>query len=408
MLICCAGFLTKRGLYSANTPNFIEMKLIHVFSIFDTVESFFDGQFKYLTEQGYEIVVVSSDSPKADAFCLRNGVRFVPVNIPRSVSPMAIAKAVKSLRTLIRRENADAVFGHTPVGALCAMMAARMCGVKNRVYYRHGVIYTTMHGIRRRIFRAEECFVSSLATSIINVSHSLSGLALTDKLNKAWKQHVIGHGTCGGIDAGKLFNPALIDREKLAAMKGKYGLAGADIVFGFCGRICNDKGVPELVDAFELFCGKHTELKAKLLIIGSFDTRDDISEEKRQRIKDSNDIVVTGYIDKVEIPYYYSMLDLFVFPSHREGFGMCVIEASAMEKPILDSRAHGCVDAIVEHETGEYIDSSAESICKGMEMMLDANLRNRLGMNGRKRVLRWYDFSVMWPLVGELYKKILR
>ena len=64
------------------------MKLIHVFSIFGTAESFFDGQFKYLTDQGYEIVVVSSDAPNTDAFCKRNGVRFVPLNIPRSVSPM--------------------------------------------------------------------------------------------------------------------------------------------------------------------------------------------------------------------------------------------------------------------------------------------------------------------------------
>ena len=101
------------------------MKLIHVFSIFATVESFFDGQFKYLTDQGYEVVVVSSYAQNAEAVCKRNGVRFVPVNIPRSVSPMAIVKAVRKLCLLIREEKVDAVFGHTPVGALCAMIAAR-------------------------------------------------------------------------------------------------------------------------------------------------------------------------------------------------------------------------------------------------------------------------------------------
>lgn len=118
--------------------------------------------------------------------------------------------------------------------------------------------------------------------------------------------------------------------------------------------------------------------------------------------------MISGYIDKSDIPYYYSLLDVFVFPSHREGFGMCVVEASAMEKPILDSRAHGCVDAIVEHETGEYINLSADGICKGMEQMLDEELRGKLGKSGRKRVLEWYDFQVMWPLVSDLYKKTLR
>lgn len=384
------------------------MKLIHVFSIFGTAESFFDGQFKYLTDQGYEIVVVSSDAPNTDAFCKRNGVRFVPLNIPRSVSPMAIVKAVKSICSLIRKEKADAVFGHTPVGALCAMIAARLCGVKNRVYYRHGLIYTTMKGLKHTIFKAEEKFVASLATSVINVSHFLSKLAVADGLNKSEKQYVIGHGTCGGIDAQNIFNPSLVDADKLLILKKKLGLNDADIVFGFCGRICNDKGIPELVDAFELFQKLHSNIKAKLLFIGRFDTRDGISEEKKQQIESNSEIVISGHIDKVEIPYYYSMLDVFVFPSHREGFGMCVVEASAMEKPILDSRAHGCVDAIVEHETGEYIDLSADGICKGMELMLDEELREKLGKSGRKRVLEWYDFQVMWPLVSDLYKKILR
>lgn len=384
------------------------MKLIHVFSIFGTAESFFDGQFKYLTEQGYEIVVVSSDAPNTDAFCRRNGVRFVPLNIPRSVSPMAIAKAVKSLCSLIHKEKADAVFGHTPVGALCAMLAARWCGVKNRVYYRHGLIYTTMQGFKRTIFKTEEKFVALLATSVINVSHSLSKLAVADGLNEAEKQYVIGHGTCGGIDAQNIFNLSLVDVDKLLLIKKKLGLNDADIVFGFCGRICNDKGIPELVDAFELFQKLHSNIKAKLLFIGRFDTRDGISEEKKLQIENNSDIVISGHIDKAEIPYYYSTLDVFVFPSHREGFGMCVVEASAMEKPILDSRAHGCVDAIVEHETGEYIDLSADGICKGMELMLDEELRGKLGKSGRKRVLEWYDFKVMWPLVGDLYKKILR
>ena len=383
------------------------MKLIHVFSLFITAESFFDGQFKYLTDLGYEIIVVSTDSENADAFCKRNGVRFVPVNIPRSVSPIAIAKAVKELCALIRMENADAVLGHTPVGALCAMIAAKTCGVRNRVYYRHGVIYTTMQGVMRTLFKREERFVASLATNVINVSHSLSELAIADRLNSASKQNVIGHGTCGGIDACNIFNPGLIDYEKIAGYRTNLGLDKSDIVFGFCGRICNDKGIPELVDAFKMFQKKHTNLNTKLLLIGVMDERDILPQTTKDAIRNSEDIVVTGWIKRCDIPYYYSLLDVFVFPSHREGFGMCVIEASAMEKPILDSRAHGCVDAIVEHETGEYIELSAEGICKGMELMLDAGLRKQLGKNGRKKVLEWYDFKVMWPLIGDLYKKTL-
>lgn len=384
------------------------MKQIHIFSIFTTAESFFDGQFKYLTEQGYEIIVVSSDSPNAEAFCKRNNVCFVPMNIPRSVSPQAIAKAVSCLCHLIRAEKANAVFGHTPVGALCAMMAAKICNVKNRIYYRHGVIYTTMHGLKRAVFKVEEQFVASLATAVINVSHSLSKLAIADKLNNSSKQYVIGHGTCGGIDAQGIFNPSLINSTQIIQLKTQLEINKADIVFGFCGRICNDKGISELVDAFELFQKRHTDLEAKLLLVGHFDSRDSISKLKKQQIKYNKDILISGHVDKTDIPCYYSLLDVFVFPSHREGFGMCAIEASAMEKPLLVSKVHGCEDTIIEDLTGKYIDLDAESICQGMELMLDAERRHFLGKNGRMKVLELYDFRVMWPLVKELYANILK
>lgn len=384
------------------------MKQIHVFTVFGTPKSFYDGQFRYLVDQGNEIVLVSSDDTGTKEFAERNHIRFIPVEMPRALSPTAILKAIIAICAIIKQENPDAVFGHTPVGALCAMIAARWCGVKNRIYYRHGLIYTTMQGVKYQLFRWEERFVTSLATAVVNVSHSLSRLAIKDRLNSENKQFVIGHGTCGGIDAVNIFNPALLNTEALDATKEQLGLCDADIVYGFCGRICNDKGVPELIDAFDLFREKHKGVKAKLLLIGAMDVRDGVNEHYATKIKEDADIILSGYIGKKDIPYYYAMLDVFVFPSHREGFGMCAIEASAMEKPLLVSKVHGCEDTIVEHLTGEYINLDAESICKGMELMLDADMRRFLGRNGRAKVMEWYDFQVMWPLVDELYKRILK
>lgn len=384
------------------------MKQIHIFTVFTTPETFFEGQFKYLVEQGGEIVLVSSNNECAEAFAKRNGIRFVPVEIPRAMTPKAILKAIKTIIKLIKQEEPDVVFGHTPVGAFCAMIAAKWCGVKNRVYYRHGVIYTTMKGIKCEIFRQEEKFVASLATCVVNVSHSLSRLAIKDRLNADKKQFVIGHGTCGGIDAQNIFNPAIIDKQKKAEKIKELGIDDADIVFGFCGRICVDKGVPEMVESFMKFRDLHPGLKSKLLLIGPMDERDILPQTVKDAIYSCKDIVLTGRVCKTNIPYYYSMLDVFIFPSHREGFGMCAIEASAMEKPLLVSHAHGVEDTIVEGITGEYINQTVESICKGMERMLDKEYRNFLGKNGRKKVLEWYDCRVMWPLVSELYKQILK
>ena len=90
-----------------------------------------------------------------EEFAERNGVKYFPVEIPRSMSPLAIIKSIWVIRKIIKNEKPEAVFGHTPVGALVAMLAAKMGGVKNRIYYRHGIIYSTMTGLMQKVFVAE-------------------------------------------------------------------------------------------------------------------------------------------------------------------------------------------------------------------------------------------------------------
>lgn len=381
------------------------MKILHVFTLATTAESFFDGQFAYLSDAGCNIHLVASTEPSKE-FCQRNHITFHQIPVARRVDITADIKAIKALCKLIKQEKFDAVFGHTPKGALVAMCAARLSGVKIRVYYRHGLIYTTATGAKRLIFKAVERFTATLATKIVNVSPSLSKLAVKDKLNNDRKQCVIGSGTCGGIDAENTFNPDKVDSGMISALRSGQKISKDDYVIGFCGRLCKDKGIRELIEGFRLFRKNNPFQNAKLLLIGSYDGRDILPESIHRTIDTDNDIISTGYILK-NIQNYYVLMDVFVFPSYREGFGMCVIEASAMEVPILVSRSHGCVDSIKENETGQYIEISPEGIASGLSVMLDADLRHRLGKGGRQFVLNNFDHKVMWPLIKNFYDEII-
>ena len=381
------------------------MKILHVFTIISTPVAFFDGQFRYLSDQGYRIDVVS-DSEEDTGFTQRNNIRYRRVGIERRIAPLADLKSISALCNLIRCEKYDVVVGHTPKGAMVAMIAARLAGVKTHVYYRHGLVYTTAHGLKRFILKSVERLTALCATSVVNVSNSLSKLAVKDRLNSDKKQTVIGAGTCGGIDAKNTFNPDLISDDELSTLRLSLGLDSADFVIGFCGRLCKEKGIRELVDGFRLFRQRHPSLHAKLLLIGAYDQRDILPDEYIREIETNPDIIATGRIDKARLPYYYALMDVFVFPSYREGFGMSVLEASAMKVPVLVSRSHGCIDSIVEHVTGEYVDIDAQGISAGLEKMKDADFRNNLGIGGRERVLRHYDYSVMWPLVSDFYSEL--
>lgn len=378
------------------------MKILNIFTLSSTAKAFFDGQFKYLSDAGHEVWLVSS-SEEPVKFVKDNAVIYRQFDIRRCISPLADLKTIAALRAFIKSNNFDAVIGHTPKGAMIAMISAWLAGTKNRIYYRHGLLYTTAKGLKRTIFKTVERITSLCATVIINVSPSLSQLAITDHLNRSDKQHVIGCGTCGGIDTITTFNPKNVSDEDISDARRSLEIPYDSFVVGFCGRLCHDKGIIELVEGFKLFKKKHPNLKSRLLLIGPYDDREKLPQHIKNNIETTPTIIMTGKIDQSKLPIYYSLMDLFVFPSYREGFGMTVIEASAMKLPILVSRSHGCIDSIRENITGRYIEISPDSICQGIEMMLDRELRSRLGNAGRKFVTENFERTRMWTKILEFY-----
>lgn len=380
-------------------------KVLHVFTILSTPKAFFDGQFKYLSDAGQNIWLVSSSEEDIE-FTRANAVTYRKFDIRRRISPFADLKTIAALRSFIRREHFDVVIGHTPKGAMVAMLAAWLAGKPTRIYYRHGLIYTTAMGLKRTIFKAVESMTALCSTAIVNVSPSLSKLAVKDHLNPDSKQHVIGCGTCGGIDTVNVFNPDKVRDADVVEMSRSLGIAPNTFVAGFCGRLCHDKGTVELVEGFKLFRKEHPETDARLLLVGPYDEREILPQQIKDDIRSTPSIITTGRIDQKKLPLYYSLMDVFVFPSYREGFGMTVIEASAMQLPILVSRSHGCVDSIREDVTGRYIDLTPESIASGLSDMLDPQLRQRLGKAGRDFVSNNFERTKMWPRILKLYNEI--
>lgn len=379
------------------------MKVLHVFTLAVTAEAFFDGQFKYLVQNGHQITLVcSGDSNDIKDFAKRNSIEYIPIEIPRTIQPLNDLQALLKIIRLVRKEKFEVVVGHTPKGALLSMLASYFTGSKNRIYLRHGLIFTTSTGLKRKILKLEEKFVSSLATKIINVSPSLSSLAVKEKLNKKNKQLVIGRGTCGGIDTGNIFNPDNLDPGMLRMFRVSQKINKDDYVVGFCGRLCKDKGIIELVEGFKLFKKENPKVKVKLLLVGGYDSRDVLPVQIREQINDDKDIIQVGHINS-NIQYQYALMDVLVFPSHREGFGMCSIEAQAMGVPVLTSRSHGCIDTIIEGITGEYIDLSARGVAEGIQSMLDSQKRKLMGEQGRINVIKHYDHKVLWSKILDFY-----
>ncbi|NLA48872.1 MAG: glycosyltransferase family 4 protein [Bacteroidales bacterium] len=255
----------------------------------------------------------------------------------------------------------------------------------------------------RILLKLAEKVAAYYATHIICVSPSLFELSIRDKLNPVCKQSIIGKGTCGGIDTRNRFNPDLIKEDRLVSLRTKYQISKDDVVIGFCGRLVPDKGIVDLVEALDILRLKHNSKRFVLLLVGIFENRDKLPQNILMKIRRDRDIVLTGYINK-DIQYYYSLMNIYILPSYREGFGMSVIEAGAMKIPVLTTRATGCVDSIIENVTGRYILNTPASIAEGIGFYLNnPETARSYGRYGRDFVKNNFDNLKLWKELEKYY-----
>lgn len=376
-------------------------KILHVVNISFVIPSFFGNQFNYLKSNQLESHIICSPSKDLKSLSEQYNFKFKEVPIRRSFSFRDDIFAIKEIYKYIKENQVDIVVGHTPKGALLSMVAATMANVKKRLFFRHGLAYETTKGIKRFVLKNIERLTSVLSTQIICVSPYLIDKSIKDKLSYKNKMHLLHKGSCAGINADTLFNPELIQKEKQDILKQKYNIPDNSFVLGFSGRISKDKGVEELLDAFILLQKKFDNIK--LLVIGPLDERVGISPKYTDIIKSNKDIISTGLISN-NIQYYYSLMNLFILPTHREGFGNVIIEASSMKIPILTTSHSGSKDAMIDGETGFYIDLNPLDIeNKACRYIENNELRIRHGENGRKFVLSNFSDKIIWEELKKIY-----
>lgn len=377
------------------------MNILHVVNISFVIPYFLGRQLNYFVNKGNKEFVMCSPSDELDTFGKDYSFDYKAVDVLRSISINKDIKAVCHAVKYIREKRIDIVVGHTPKGALIAMLASYLCKVPKRIYLRHGLVYETSKGFKRKLLIAIDRLAAKLATKIVCVSDSVAKRSVGDGLNSASKQVVLSKGTCNGIDTER-FNYMNLDDKRIMSKKNELKLKYSDFVIGFTGRMVKDKGIIELIKAFDILRKKYENIK--LLLVGMLETRDALPADVVELIKNNPNVVTTGYVQNSIIEYYYSLMDVFVLPSYREGFPTSVLEASSMNLPIVTTRVTGCIDSIIENETGIFVEHTPESLAQAIEKLyLSFDLRKKMGENGRKFVVDYYRQEIIWNEIEKLY-----
>jgi glycosyltransferase involved in cell wall biosynthesis len=171
-------------------------------------------------------------------------------------------------------------------------------------------------------------------------------------------------------------------------------------VIGFAGELREKKGLRSLLDAYAQV---NKENPATLLIVG--DVRAGADGQKLEEFKLSHPkarIIVTGFVSSSDLPSYYSLMDVFVHPSLRDGLPNALLEAMACGKPVIGTAVGGIKDAVIDCENGRLVSTNdphklADTI---HELLTNEEVRIKLGGAARQTIID--KFTLRAELDGNL------
>ncbi len=363
------------------------------------------GQLAYLKSHGFEPALLSSPGKELEQMGAQEGYPVYGVAMKREISPGADLRSFFEIWRLLRRVKPVICNSGTPKAGLLVGLAAWLSRVPCRIYTLRGLRLETARGLKKMILTITEKTACFSAHRVVCVSASLRERAIALGLVTRAKTVLLGAGSSNGVDPNR-FEPTPHKVALAASLREDLGIRPDQPVIGFAGRLTRDKGLPELVAAFQ---SVRLELpEAGLLLVGDYEEGDPVPEDVRNAIESEPGIHRVGFTSQIEL--YYLVMDIFVQPTHREGFPNTVLEAQAAGLPVVTTVATGAVDAIEDGVTGLITPvGDGDKLAEAVLLLLSDRIKMQLmGRRGRDRVLREFRNERVWEALTSLYKTMLK
>ncbi len=361
------------------------------------------GQLGFVARSGFDVTVVASPGPDLAPSAEREGVAWHAVPMRRDIAPWADAAALLALYRLLRRIRPDVVVAGSPKAGLLGTLAAFLARTPGRIYHLRTLRLETIDGPKRQVLRATERIASRCATKVLAISPSLRDRYTELGLCGPAKMDVIGAGSSNGIDVAH-FRRDDATRDAARRLASELGL-GAHPTIGFVGRFTRDKGIADLLEVFERCRAAIPDLQ--LLLVGKFDTEDALPASVRGSIERTAGVFVVPWM--ADTATAYLLMDVFCFPSRREGFGNVLVEAAAMGVPVVAYDTVGVRDAVAHGQTGRLV-PLGDAVQLGratLAYLCDPELRRADGAAGAERARTLFARERIWAGMVEVLESEL-
>lgn len=336
---------------------------------------------KHLSSK-YEITLISNfDGVDMSDFKDIGIAHFKHVPISRNISLLRDPVALTILWWHFLTHRYHSVHSITPKAGLLGMLAAKLSFIPRRFHTFTGQVWVTKTGTFRTLLKQLDRLIAASTTVTLADSPSQAEFLFNEGVTRSTPE-VLAQGSISGVDTKRfIFNP--VSRLEI---RQQLGIKETDILFLFLGRLCKDKGIDELISAFGELSTQHKS--AHLLLVGPNEEQYD--ELFFSHLNNTN-VHRVGFTNSPED--YYSVGDIFVLPSYREGFGTSVLEAAAAGLPAIASSIYGLSDAIEDQKTGILVPAKDELGLYNVmrEMVANEQLRHNMGLAAYKRSCT--DFS---------------
>lgn len=375
----------------------MKRKIIRAVTISRSI-AFFEPIIDDLYSKGYEVVSLSSEGFELQRLRER-GVKTIVVNMYRRMSPVKDLKSLWQLIKVFRQEKPYMVHSMTPKAGLLCMLAAKITGVPRRVHTFTGLVWPTAKGLSRKIIMFTDWMTCACATHVIPEGKGVMDDLQNHITHKQMK--VLGYGNCRGVDMKRFSRrPEVMERADKLKKEGVF-------TFVFVGRIVGDKGMNELMEAFEKLVAKYN---TRLIIVGGEEaTLDPVKPITLERIKNIPQIETVSPQFDDNLLAYYACSDCFVFPSYREGFPNTVMEAGAMGLPSIVTDINGSREIIEDGKNGVIIPSkNMEALYNAMErMIVDKEQTTLMASNARDMIDSRFEQSFVRKCLLDFYDSIM-
>lgn len=205
-----------------------------------------------------------------------------------------------------------------------------------------------------------------------------------------------------GIEMDR-FHP--VSEEEKKGLRENWGLGEHDAVIGIVSKLWEGKGHDLLIRAFEKI--RKEKQHARLVIVGEGYLMESLKTQVRQ-LELSDGVIFTGFLE--DVPRIIATFDVAVLPSYFEGMGRVLLEAMAMEKPVVGTRVGGIPDLIEEGLNGYLVDPGNERELASalLSILNDRGLATQMGKAGRKKMTDRFSAGMMVRSIEMVYSELLK